>query len=145
MRRNYILIGAAAGLLAVGLAVYFFVTSRSNAPERGTDEEEVERIPERLPNQPVYDTETRGTIASIITDQVAYDGPTLIAVREESGAQAVIAVYSMGFNLCAAKDNIVDVSTLAVGDMVEAGGAISTDGLIIPCESAGHYLRVVAQ
>ena len=89
------------------------------------------------------DRKVRGTIVSVNTDQIPADGPALVSVRQEDGNQVVIAIRSMGINLCPAQANIADVYTLKSGDMIEAQGQIGEDAMIIPCESSAHYLKVI--
>ncbi len=93
----------------------------------------------------IVELNVNGTIAKVDSSQIAVDGPTIITVNIEGGAQVFLSVPSMGMSLCPAKANIADASTLKVGDRIEARGQISADGSVIPCEYPGHYLRVVAR
>jgi hypothetical protein len=94
---------------------------------------------------PAGEIEVRGTVVSVNTDQVPVDGPALVNLRLEDGTQAVVAIRSMGINLCPAQANIADVYKIKAGDRVEARGQIGVEGMILPCESPAHYLRVVVQ
>ena len=47
----------------------------------------------------------------------------------------------MGRGLCAAGENVADVSLLKEGDAVEVRGEMAEDG-VVPCTSDTHYLRV---
>ena len=85
--------------------------------------------------------EARGEIISINTEGVALDGPALVNITTEDG-EAVVAVPSMGINLCAAKDSIADVYELRAGDMVSVRGEKNENGHIVPCVDASHYLRL---
>jgi len=88
------------------------------------------------------DRTVSGTVVTVNTAQMAVDGPALINVKLADNTEAVVAVPSMGINLCAAKANIADVSTLKAGNKVEVRGSVGVDGRIIPCDSSTHYLRV---
>ena len=85
-----------------------------------------------------------GTVSNINTEGVAVDGPALVSLTTQSGEET-IAVPSMGRNLCAAKDTVADVYTLKVGDKVEVRGVKDSEGRIVPCEDASHYMKVVTQ
>ena len=85
-----------------------------------------------------------GTVSNINTEGVAVDGPALVSLTTQSGVET-IAVPSMGRNLCAAKDTVVDVYTLKAGDRVEVRGTRDPEGRIVPCEDASHYMRLVTQ
>jgi hypothetical protein len=88
--------------------------------------------------------EFEGEIKNINKDAIALDGPTVITVSS-GNTETYIAVPSMGINLCAAKNNIVDVFTLKVGDKVSVSGVSDDQGRIVPCEDTSHYLRVVKE
>lgn len=85
----------------------------------------------------------RGEIREINSEQVPVDGPTVIMVENDEGVRAGIAVPSMGFNLCQARQNIADVAVLRKGMRIEAQGRLDASGYIVPCEETDHYLRVV--
>lgn len=95
------------------------------------------------PNQ-ITAREVKGTVVSVNTDAVALDGPSLITIKDESGADVVVAVPSMGINLCLAKDAIADVYTIKAGDVAEARGTVDEEGRIVPCESSDHYLKITS-
>lgn len=99
---------------------------------KGKDEGSVER------------TEIEGRIVNIDLEQAAFDGPYVIVVEEEDGADQVVHVPSMGMALCAARDNIVSPSELSVGMEIEVMGTLTAQGVIVPCESPDHYVRVGA-
>ncbi|HYC83160.1 MAG TPA: hypothetical protein VEB60_01265 [Candidatus Paceibacterota bacterium] len=90
-------------------------------------------------------SEVRGTVMNVNADQVPVDGPTLITIRQADDSQAVIAIPSMGINLCPAQANIADISLIKAGGTVEAKGQAGAEGMIIPCESADHYLKIIGQ
>lgn len=115
-------------LLAV---VGYLVTSNKEVAPGGDGNSNVEQ-------------EVSGTVVSVNTEQVAVDGPALVTVQTEDG-EVVVAVPSMGINLCAARDNIADVYELSSGDEVAVLGSVGENDMIIPCESADHYLRVVGE
>jgi hypothetical protein len=85
---------------------------------------------------------TSGAVTEVSLDGMAADGPGIIKIRTAAGAEDVINVPSFGLALCAAKDNIADVYSIEVGDEVEVRGAVIEEGVIVPCTSADHYLRV---
>lgn len=90
------------------------------------------------------DEAATGTITEIDSSQIAADGPTEITLEADSET-IVVAVPSMGINLCASADNIVDISSLEVGDMLDVRGRIDTEGRIVPCESELHYLELLVE
>lgn len=122
-------------LIVVGWVSYT-IAVKNDAPDL------IEQVPVQNTGS---DNEVEGVIMSINTEQIAFDGPALITVRAEDGSERVIAIRSMGINLCMARPNMADVSTLRVGNKIEARGYAEADGIVVPCESADHYLRVVAQ
>jgi hypothetical protein len=83
-----------------------------------------------------------GIILNIDLEGAVIDGPALVTVSTDGDGEKVVAVPSMGINLCAAAPNIVDVYTLSVGDIVSARGLIDEEGRIVPCNDESHYLRV---
>jgi len=86
-----------------------------------------------------------GTVVSVNLDAIAADGPAVVTIRTEAGAEEQIQVPSFGLMLCAASESIADVYALQSGDRVEVRGSVSEDGAIVPCESSEHYLRVVTE
>ncbi len=138
-------IAAVVVLVVLGAAAYFFFTSRevANAPQENpeavaTPDEEAEEEEDSGEERTV-----RGTVVSVNSEQVPVDGPTLVTIEIENGEEAIIAIPSMGINLCAAQEHIADLAALAEGDTVEVRGQVGVDSMIIPCDSAEHYLRVV--
>lgn len=96
--------------------------------------------------EPATSSATEGVVTKVNTDQAAFDGPVLITIKTASGEERVVAVPSMGFMLCVAKDQIADPYTLAVGARVSVkGNQDEESGYIVPCESADHYLRVASK
>ena len=85
-----------------------------------------------------------GTVVSVDAEQAMVDGPVLVTILNETEGIAVIAVPSMGLPTCAARDNMADAFALMAGDYIEVRGSIGEEGMIIPCMSTEHYLRVVA-
>lgn len=83
-----------------------------------------------------------GEITEVSLEQVALDGPALIIAMDENGEAFVIAVPSMGLPLCAAKDNIADVYSAGVGDLVNVSGKVDEEGRIVPCEDESHMLEI---
>lgn len=81
-----------------------------------------------------------GTVTSINLEGVMVDAPALVTITTDEGDK-VIAVPSMGRNLCVAKE-LADVYTLKVGDSVSVKGEADEEGRIVPCMDASHYLRV---
>lgn len=99
------------------------------------------------PNLPaeVSNIKARGVVTEVNLEQAKVDGPYLLVVREENGDEAIIAVPSMMLELCAARPSIKHPTEIKVGMTVEASGALSSDGNIMPCESTNHYLKVVTK
>ncbi|MEX0673064.1 MAG: hypothetical protein WDZ82_00320 [Candidatus Paceibacterota bacterium] len=123
-------------LALIALFAYVFMIGGDVAEDSQLDE---------TPSENVEDTEAAGTIVSVDTDQVAADGPAFVTVLQEDETEVVVAVPSMGINLCPAQENIADVFELEAGDEVEVRGRVDSgfEGAIVPCESADHYLRIV--
>lgn len=84
-----------------------------------------------------------GVISSVDTEQALFDGPYVVIIQTDSGTEEVIHVPSMGINLCEARDSIVSPSTLSNGMRVAVSGTRAEGGVIVPCESPSHYLRVI--
>lgn len=131
-------------LALVGVGLYYVLTMYQPNPDAlsGLNQEEVQ-APEETGEEAV-EGEVRGTVVSVNTEQAMVDGPVLITVRSQDEKEAVVAVPSMGLPLCAASTNMADAFALTAGQYIEVRGAVGADGTIIPCESADHYLRVVA-
>lgn len=136
---------ALVGLVLVG-AVAFYLMRANDIPESMSETQQEQEVPlDASPEEDVQNAEVRGTVSAINGDQMAFDGPGLITLQKEDGTEAVIAVPSMGINLCAARANMTDFATFTIGDVVEVRGAVETDGTLTPCASSDHYLRVVAE
>lgn len=83
-----------------------------------------------------------GVILAIDLEPLTYDGPAIITFKTEGGFPRGIAVPARGFSLCPGFKNVVDISTLKVGDYVEVRGELDYEGTIVPCEAEDHFLRV---
>lgn len=131
-------------LALVGAGLYYVLTMYQPNPDALSElnQEEVQ-TPEDTHSEGA-EGEARGTITSVNTEQAMVDGPILITLREESGDEVIVAVPSMGLPMCAARANMADAFALAAGQYVEVHGAVGAEGMIVPCESADHYLRVVS-
>ncbi len=84
-----------------------------------------------------------GVVTSVDTEQALFDGPYVLILRTDEGGQEIIHVPSMGINLCEARDSIASPSTISNGMRVAVSGTRAEGGVIIPCESPNHYLRVI--
>lgn len=131
-------------LALVGAGLYYVLTMYQPNPDTLSEfnQEEVQ-TPEEM-GEGAAEGEVRGTIVSVNTEQAMVDGPVLITLRSQDGEEAVVAVPSMGLPLCAARANMADAFALTAGQYIEVRGAVGAEGTVIPCESADHYLRVVA-
>ncbi|MFM2357696.1 MAG: hypothetical protein RJA61_433 [Candidatus Parcubacteria bacterium] len=83
-----------------------------------------------------------GVILAIDLEPLTYDGPAMITFKTEGGISKDIAVPARGFSLCPGFKNVVDISTLKVGDYVEVRGELDYEGTVVPCEAEDHFLRV---
>lgn len=124
-------------LLAAG--GYFFYTNVSNTPE--VVNEELPQAEEETEES----GEASGTITSVDTTAAMVDGPVLVTIKTSAGASRIIAVPSMGFNMCVAKETIADPFALKAGTKVSVRGSVTEEGYILPCEDASHYLKVSAE
>lgn len=124
------------------LAIIIIVWLGYAIATRNSEPDLIEQVPVENTGS---DSEASGTVTSINTEQIVYDGPSLITIRTEDGMERIIAIRSMGINLCAAQPQMADVGTLQTGDRIEVRGYAEADGIIVPCESADHYLRVVTE
>jgi len=84
-------------------------------------------------------TTFKGEVVNFDASQAVRDGPYVITVRTADGERTV-EVPSMGSQTCAASSSI-DMSDLSVGQTIAVSGS-QERGVIVPCESADHYLRV---
>jgi|GEM_PF-1549863 len=124
-------------VVILGGGYYWFVSAQQSG------QAESERL--STSQEPSGESETktaRGTVAEVDREAIAYDGPAYVMINLEEGGTATIAVPSMGLNLCAAQENILDVYTLEEGARVEVRGTVGEEGHIVPCQSADHYLRL---
>lgn len=87
------------------------------------------------------DVTREGVITSVNAEQAALDGPILVTIDSDEGEE-VIAIPTMGIQLCAARENIADGFELEAGEFVDVRGSRDSSGQIVPCESSDHYLRV---
>lgn len=122
MKKGIIIIGVIV-LLLIGWAI--FGGSDGNTPEETASN----------------DVSLEGVITAVDASQAPVDGPVLITIDAENGEE-VIAVPTMGINLCAASESIADAFALEVGQFVDVRGERDSEGQIVPCESTSHYLRV---
>lgn len=131
-------------LAVVGVGLYYVLTKYELTVKPFSElNQEPDRQMENGSDVAGTDGEVQGTILAINTEQAMVDGPILILVQQNNGEPAVIAVPSMGLPTCAARANMADAYTLTPGQFLEARGSVGTDGMIIPCESTEHYLRIV--
>lgn len=106
------------------------------------DEEEDEDGEDGDKDEDGEDRSANGSVTSVNLDAIAYDGPAVVKIRTEAGAEVTIHVPSFGIALCEAKANIADVYSMKAGERVEVRGEVSEEGAIVPCRSEDHYLRV---
>ena len=85
---------------------------------------------------------TDGFVTVVDLSGVEVDGSTLITLEREDGGFVIVAVPSMGVNLCVAED-VVDPLTLNVGDYVFVRGEVDNFERIVPCWDSSHYFRVI--
>ena len=84
------------------------------------------------------ETTVEGTIASVDTTPLAYDGDALVAVSDTAHG-AVTVHLPARWNLCKAQ-HVVELSTLAAGDRIRATGTATGPGDITVCEQPSHRL-----
>lgn len=84
-----------------------------------------------------------GVVTEVDASQAVVDGPFLISLEIAGDTMRTIAVPSMGINLCAAQDSIVDIAELSAGDEIEVRGKVDEENRIVPCDEDEHYLRLV--
>lgn len=124
----------AAILVALGL---FYALNSYIYHEKQAGEDDV------LTSEEIGPLTLEGVITDVNLDGLALDGPALITFTTEVGESHVIAIPSMGIQLCAAPDEIMSPSIAAVGDRVAVRGALNVeDETIVPCSDASHYFRV---
>ena len=119
-------------IIALILLGLFITLTKPRATDQGAIVEEVAA--------PIAVAE--GRVTAVDRNQMVADGPGLVTIESAAGAQNVIAVPSMGRLLCAALGSVADVYAIEVGDMVSVRGARNEEGHIVPCDDAGHYLKV---
>lgn len=134
---------ALLSLILVGLGLYFVLTKYEPAVT-GENTNEESRMGSGQTPVSADEQEVRGTVTAVDTEKAMVDGPVLITIEKEEGGTALIAIPSMGLPTCAARENIADAFAIKAGELVEARGEVGEQGMIIPCSSSAHYLRVVA-
>lgn len=128
---GYLLAGALA-IVALFYAFNAYIYNEKQADESATPTSE-----------DIGPLTLEGIITDVNVDGLALDGPTLITFKTEVGESHVIAVPSMGIQLCAAAREIMSPSIAAVGDRVAVRGAFNIDDeTIVPCDDTSHYLRI---
>ena len=90
---------------------------------------------------PVGDVTLTGVVTAIDTVQMMVDGPAVVSFISPVGEMHDILLPSMGRGLCAAGEDVADVSHIKEGSIVEVKGELTEDG-IVPCGSDTHYVRV---
>ena len=78
-----------------------------------------------------------GVIVSIDTQPWTYDGNAVVVVDSQAGGRVSVHLPAR-WNLCAAPP--VDIGALAVGQRVQASGAVAEAGVIVVCADAAHRL-----
>lgn len=86
-----------------------------------------------------------GTVTEVDRSQLMLDGPTTITIATPEGSSEIIAVPSMGINLCEAVENISDVSQIAIGDIVTVAGSRDENNAIVPCIGIDDKLIVTGK
>lgn len=90
---------------------------------------------------PVGEVTLTGVVTAVDTQQMMVDGPGVVTIISPVGEMHDILLPSMGRGLCAAGENVADVSTIEEGMAVEVRGEMTEEG-VVPCTSDVHYLRV---
>jgi len=90
---------------------------------------------------PVGEVTLTGVVTAVDTLQMMVDGPVVVTVISPVGEMHDILLPSMGRGLCAAGENVADVSHIQEGAVVEVRGEMADEG-VVPCTSEVHYLRV---
>lgn len=81
-----------------------------------------------------------GTVVSVDTSPLAYDGDALVVVQTEAGETVTVRVPAR-VNLCEA-EGLGLLDDLEASDRIEARGTVNADGDVTPCTEADHYLRL---
>jgi hypothetical protein len=117
---------------------------RCVTPNGSSFTEDVPNTPEPVvaDDEPVETAMVEGIVTNIDLEQMMVDGPALIRVDVQGGGTRVIAIPSMGIQMCNAKDAIASVSEIKVGDYVAVRGDVGPEGQIVPCQSHEHYLKI---
>lgn len=129
------------------LVVYYFMNATSNVelstnPQTTPSEINTDTNTDRVTETTAETVQFQGEVSSVNLDQIAFDGPGLIEFETDGGESYTVALPSMGSLLCAARDSVVAMDAVAVGDRIEVRGDSSDEGYIVPCEDESHYLRV---
>ena len=82
-----------------------------------------------------------GEVTKFDASEIAVDGLYRFTVETDDG-ETVVEVPSMGMQLCEAYENINNVSDIEVGQQVSVRGSQNSEGVVVPCESSNHYIRV---
>jgi hypothetical protein len=88
-------------------------------------------------------TKARGVVTAVDKEGAMVDGPYIITLDIGDGKETEIHIPSMGIMLCEGRENIVGIDEVETGMKVEAKGTRLSEGAIVPCESKGHYVRIV--
>lgn len=91
----------------------------------------------------ISDLAFKGRVIAVNSEDTAFDGPYRFVIREDGGSEVTVSVGPRAPRFCAAGAHMADPATMREGMMVEVNGALTSGGDIVPCESSGHYLRVV--
>ena len=87
---------------------------------------------------PPGDRTVTGTVTAVDLAPMAYDGDARVDVETADGARVHVLLPAREA-LCPASYD--DVFGVAVGDRVEARGAVGEGGAVRPCTSADHFFR----
>lgn len=90
---------------------------------------------------PVGEVTLTGIVTAVDTKQMMVDGPAVVTIISPVGEMHDILLPSMGRGLCAAGENVADVSNIKEGSVVEVRGELTEQG-VVPCSSEVHYLQV---
>lgn len=128
-------------VIAVIIVAYVALQDKPVENENALPQEEVQQEQQEQEAQTVS---YEGRVTGVDLEQMAVDGPGLVMFETEAGESRTVAVPSMGLPLCAGAANIASVSDIEVGDTIAVQGTLDSEGRVVPCEDASHYLRVEA-
>ncbi|MDX1421252.1 MAG: hypothetical protein R3181_14900 [Rubricoccaceae bacterium] len=86
------------------------------------------------------DRTVSGTVTALDFSPMAYDADGVVTVETDEG-ETVDVQLPARYGLCAASYD--DWAELAVGDRVEARGAVTMRGAVRPCEREDHRFRIL--